>query len=110
MKKAVLVLLFVVLFALILSSCGSGESTSPGGSEAGGTSINEPTAQAEAAARAANRRAISAAAQQYRAMEGKAAASIQELVPKYLQTVPGCPSGGTYTLSGDRVVCSVHGS
>jgi hypothetical protein len=43
-------------------------------------------------------------------MEGKAPTSIQQLVPGYLESVPACPSGGTYTLSGDRVTCSVHGS
>ncbi len=40
--------------------------------------------------------------------EGGAPASIDALVPRYLKTVPACPSGGSYVL-GDmqtNVVCS----
>jgi hypothetical protein len=53
---------------------------------------------------------ISMSAQSYFAMEGSYPGSIQKLVPGFLQSVPTCPSGGTYTLQGSSVSCSVHGS
>jgi hypothetical protein len=66
--------------------------------------------QAESAACAANRKMISTSSQSYFAMEGVYPSSIQQLVPEYLQSVPSCPSGGTYMLQGKTVTCSVHGS
>lgn len=109
MKKAVSLLLILVLLVLFIAGCG-GESGSPeegGGSESG---IGVPVTKAESTACAANRSAIQSAVQQYKLMEGKSPTSVQELVPKYLQKVPSCPEGGSYSISGDRVVCSVHGS
>lgn len=112
MKKRVAIALAVALLALAILAAGcGGENESAGNTGAGvQPAENTPPGQAESAACAANRRAISSAVQQYQAMEGRPPTSIQQLVPGYLQTVPTCPSGGTYTLSGNRVVCSVHGS
>jgi len=110
MRKVFILVLLALLLAVVMAGCG-GESAQPSqGGQASGGSGGGPAGQAETAACAANRRAIAAAAQQYKAMEGKAPTSIQQLVPGYLESVPACPSGGTYTLSGDRVTCSVHGS
>lgn len=109
MKKAFLLLLVLTLLLLVTAGCG-GESAAPeegGGSESG---IGVPVTKAESTACAANRSAIQSAAQQYKLMEGKPPASVQQLVPKYLQKAPTCPEGGSYSISGDRVVCSVHGS
>jgi len=69
-----------------------------------------PVAKADSAACAANRRTMESSLQQYSVLEGKSATSLQQLVPKYLQSVPSCPSGGTYSLQGSRVSCSIHGS
>ncbi|MDI6873974.1 hypothetical protein [Candidatus Solincola sp.] len=112
MKRSMPAILAAVLLilALVLAGCGGENKTAVDAGTGGPSSENSPVGQAESAACAANRRAISSAAQQYQAMEGRVPTSIQQLVPKYLQSVPACPSGGTYTLSGTRVVCSVHGS
>ncbi len=111
MRKAAILIMLALLVALFVSGCG-GEASAPEGEggTSGGTGITGPVGQAETAACAANRRVITSAVQQYKSMEGKAPTSIQQLVPEYLDSVPTCPSGGTYTLSGDRVICSVHGS
>lgn len=112
MKRSVPVILAALLFlpVLLLAGCGGESKTAVDTGTGGQATENSPVGQAEAAACAANRRAISSAAQQYQAMEGMVPSSIRQLVPDYLQSVPACPSGGTYTLSGTRVVCSVHGS
>jgi len=109
MKKVVILSLVFALLALVLAGCG-GESAAPEESGEGGGTISGPVGKAESSACAANRQAIQSAVQQYKMMEGKSPTSVQQLVPKYLQKVPSCPDGGTYSISGDRVVCSVHGS
>lgn len=99
-----MVSLLLVSCVMILAGCGSSSTeniTNP---------TEGPVAQADKAACAANRRTIASCLQQYAAMEGKEATSIQQLVPKYLQSVPSCPSGGTYSLQGNAVSCSIHGS
>lgn len=112
MRRTILVVpaVFLVVIAMLAVGCDGGGQlageTAPG-AQAGTSS---PVGQAEVAACAANRRAISSAAQQYQAVKGQAPSSIQQLVPEFLPSIPACPSGGTYTLSGTRVVCSVHGS
>lgn len=111
MRGAFVLVLLALFLTVVTCGCG-GESARPaeGDQASCGTSTVGPAGQAETAACAANRRAITAAVQQYKAMEGRAPTSIQQLVPGYLESVPTCSSGGTYTLSGDRVTCSVHGS
>lgn len=110
MRKIAVLIMLSLLAALLASGCGGTGAPEGKGGTSGGTGITGPVSQAETAACAANRRAISAAVQQYKAMEGKLPTSIQQLVPQYLESVPACPSGGIYTLSGERVACSVHGS
>ncbi len=112
MRRWLVLFLILTLTAgtvLLLGCGGSGNSTSSDGGDSQNSSQG-PIGQAESAACAANRRSISSSVQQYNVMENKNATSIQQLVPKYLQSVPTCPSGGTYTLSGSTVTCSVHGS
>lgn len=105
MRSALVLSLIMVLAAgaILLAGCGGSESTPT-------TAYEGAKESAEVATCAANRRSISSVAQQYNAMEGKYPSSIQQLVPKYLQSVPTCPSGGKYTLQGSTVTCSVHGS
>ncbi|MEW6554479.1 MAG: hypothetical protein AB1384_09355 [Actinomycetota bacterium] len=98
----------VAVLALLAAGCGGSDNAATGGDS--GTGQGGPVGQAESAACAANRKMISSALQQYENLEGSPARSIQALVPGYLQSVPSCPSGGTYTLQGNKVSCSVHGS
>ncbi len=98
----------VLLVALVLiAGCGGGSETATPEDSA---TTGGPVGQSESTACAANRKLISSAIQQYYAMEGTYPKSIQQLVPKYLQSVPACPAGGTYNLNGTTVICSVHGS
>jgi uncharacterized protein YceK len=105
MKRAILLMLCFVLVSIMLTVAGCGSSaeqlTNP---------TEGPVAQADSAACAANRRTIESALQQYSAFEGKKATSIQQLVPKYVQSMPVCPAGGTYSIQGSTVTCSIHGS
>lgn len=109
-KKRVAIAMAVALLVLAILAAGCGGESETAGNTGVHPAENTPPGQAESAACAANRRTISAAVQQYQAMEGRPPTSILQLVPGYLQSVPTCPSGGTYTLSGNRVACSVHGS
>jgi hypothetical protein len=95
--------LILISLVVIVAGCGSSaeQLTNP---------TEGPVAKADSAACAANRRTMESSLQQYSVLEGKSATSLQQLVPKYLQSVPSCPSGGTYSLQGSRVSCSIHGS
>ena len=107
MRRWLVVLLVTLFVAALFSGCGGGEeivAPDEGGTPGG------PTGQSEATACAANRKIISGAAQQYYGMEGTYPSSTQQLIPKYLQSVPACPAGGRYTLQGTTVACSLHGS
>ncbi|MBN2027889.1 MAG: hypothetical protein JW854_14145 [Actinobacteria bacterium] len=106
MKRVMVLSLLLMMLAVVFVGCGSNTD-----SDAGSVEVNKggDIEQANAAACAANRKIISAAAQEYFAMEGTYPSSIQALVPGYLQSVPACPSGGTYSLSGNTATCSVHG-
>ena len=113
MKRLLVLSLLVTLAVLTFAGCG-GDAASPGAGDAvtpngGESSGGSPVDQADAATCAANRKIISSAVQQYYSMEGVYPNSIQQLVPDYLMSVPTCPSGGTYTLQGSTVTCSVHG-
>lgn len=108
MRTASCLLLALLLVLALLAGCGGQEAETTGSGDAGSGS-GGPVGRAEDSACAANRRVISSAAQQYMTMEGKPPSSLSSLVPGYLQSVPSCPAGGTYTLYGTRVVCSVHG-
>lgn len=109
MKRLAILALLLAVVLLVFAGCGGGGATSDsGGNETGGSGIG-PVNEAEAATCAANRRMISAAASQYGATEGSNPTSIQQLLPQYLQSLPVCPAGGTYSLSGTTVTCSVHG-
>jgi ABC-type oligopeptide transport system substrate-binding subunit len=110
-----LVILFLVLAlaagAALLAGCGKkeeGASSSGNGEAEEYKQVNRSSTESTACA--ANRKTIAAAAKSYQAMEGKAPTSVQQLVPQFLQSVPSCPSGGVYTLSGTTVTCSVHGN
>jgi hypothetical protein len=98
---ALLLVLLVALVAGCTSESDSAEPTQPRGG---------PVGQADEAACAANRKLIESAVQQYYGLEGVYPTSIQQLVPEYLEKVPSCPGGGTYTLTGTKVICSIHGS
>ncbi len=95
--------LILISLVVIVAGCGSSaeQLTNP---------TEGPVAKADSAACAVNRRTMESSLQQYSALEGKSATSLQQLVPKYLQSVPSCPSGGTYSLQGSRVSCSIHGT
>ncbi len=107
MRRFMIILVALSLGALLVAGCGGGGETAAPEENA---TTSGPIGQSEATACAANRNAISRAVQQYQGMEGVPPSSIQQLVPGYLQSVPACPSGGTYTLRGTTVTCSVHGS
>ncbi|OFW58002.1 MAG: hypothetical protein A2W01_10750 [Candidatus Solincola sediminis] len=96
--------LVVVSLMLLVAGCGGNSAeqlTNP---------TEGPIAQADSAACAANRKVIGSSIQQYSAIEGNPATSLQQLVPKYLQSIPACPGGGSYSLQGGSVYCSIHGS
>jgi len=67
---------------------------------------------------ASNLRRLGSANEQYTLENGKAAASLDDLVGsgKYVSSMPECPSGGEYQLvAGDtqdskHVICTIHGS
>lgn len=66
----------------------------------------------QSAACAMNLEAISTACKRHAAEKGGFPANLDALVPAYLDSVPSCPAGGTYTLGtpeGDPPTCSVHG-
>ena len=109
MRRVLVLSLLLVVIAMAFAGCGNGDAVDSGSGNGGGTSDGGPVGQAEATACAANRKAISSAVQQYYNLEGAYPSSIQQLVPGYLKSVPACPSGGTYTLRGNTVTCSVHG-
>lgn len=109
MKRLLVLTLMVIVAALLLAGCG-GDSDSSSGEEGVHHPTSGPIAEADAAACNANRRTIEAAVQHYYAMEGTYPTSLQQLVPEFLQSIPACPGGGSYTLQGTTVVCSVHGS
>lgn len=109
MIKRIAVLALLLAAVLVLAAgCGGGN----GGNAAVGeeTVSSGPVDKADSAACAANRSILSTAAQHYYATEGAYPASIQALVPGYLQSVPACPSGGRYTLQENKATCSVHGN
>ncbi len=111
-RVVLLMLLFVCAASLLLLpvvGCGGGNEPAGETGAAGGGAV-APLGQAEASACAANRSTISSAIRQYQAIKGQTPTSIQQLVPDFLQSTPACPSGGTYSITGGRVVCSVHGS
>lgn len=110
MKRIFVLFLLLMVLAVVFAGCGgNGDAVDSGNGSNGGTSSGGPIGQAETTSCEANRAIISAAARQYQAMEGAYPTSLQQLAPGYLQSVPVCPSGGTYTLQGSSVTCSVHG-
>jgi hypothetical protein len=100
----VLALLLVLLAAMVAGCTGEGDSADPTQPKEG------PVGQAGSAACSANRKMIESAIQAYYGLEGVYPTSLQQLVPEYLESVPACPEGGTYTISGTKVICSIHGS
>ena len=59
---------------------------------------------------AMNLDSIATACKKYAAEKGGFPKNLSSLVPTYLETVPACPSGGTYTLGtpeGDPPTCSI---
>jgi len=110
MKRLLVLSLLLMMLVAVFAGCGgNGDAVDSSNGSGGGTSGGGPVGQAEATACAANRKTISAAARQYQAVEGDYPNSIQQMVPGYLKSMPVCPSGGTYTLQGSTVTCSVHG-
>ena len=54
--------------------------------------------------------AVATACKKYAAGKGDFPKHLSDLVPAYLESVPACPSGGTYTLGtpeGDPPTCSI---
>ncbi|MDR3091077.1 MAG: type II secretion system protein GspG [Clostridiales bacterium] len=63
----------------------------------------------EAAVCASNINAIKSAAEMYSMFNGSYPTSVNALVSSGdLEAVPKCPSGGTYSITGGKVRCSVH--
>lgn len=59
---------------------------------------------------AMNLDSIATACKKYAAEKGRFPQHLSDLVPAYLDSVPACPSGGTYTLGtpeGDPPTCSI---
>jgi len=59
---------------------------------------------------AMNLDALSIACKEFASEEGGFPRTMEQLVPTYLDEVPSCPSGGTYTLGtpeGDPPTCSI---
>ena len=59
---------------------------------------------------AMNLDSIATACKKYAAEKGGFPTNLSALVPTYLDTIPTCPSGGTYTLGtpeGDPPTCSI---
>lgn len=54
---------------------------------------------------------LDVACKKYAAEKGAFPSKLSELVPAYLESVPACPSGGSYTFDAAREmpVCSVPG-
>lgn len=107
MKRWSMLMVILAVVAFLAAGCGGGGDSSP--DQDGNTARGGPVGQADATACAANRSAVSSAAQAYYSVEGAYPASMQALVPGYLQSVPACPAGGRYTLQGSAVTCSIHG-
>lgn len=105
MKRLLVLVILLALLAAVMVGCSSGnDSAEPAQPREG------MVGEADAAACTANRRLIDSAIQQYYGMEEVYPTSLQQLVPGYLESIPSCPGGGTYTLTGTRVICSLHGS
>ena len=105
MKRWLVLALLLVLLAAMVAGCTSeGDSADPTQPKEG------PVGQAGSAACSANRKMMESAIQVYYNIEGVYPTSLQQLVPEYLESVPACPEGGTYTISGTKVICSIHGS
>lgn len=99
--------LVLALCVLALAGCGGKkEEASDNGGTSGGTTGTAGGDAAQVASCQANLRTINAAIQTYEAGEGKKPANIQALVPKYLKKIPQEPTGGTYSISGGKAVCS----
>jgi Tfp pilus assembly protein PilE len=65
-----------------------------------------------AATCAMNLESIANACKRHASEKGGFPARLPELVPDYLDAVPACPAGGTYTLGtpeGDPPTCSIPG-
>ena len=61
---------------------------------------------------AINLDAIASACKRHAAEKGGVPPAIEDLVPAYLNALPICPAGGTYTLGtpeGDPPTCSIPG-
>ena len=61
---------------------------------------------------AMNLDAVATACQKFAAEKGGFPKELSALVPAYLDTVPACPAGGTYTLGSaesDSPACSIPG-
>ncbi|MDY6794027.1 MAG: hypothetical protein SWK76_01905 [Actinomycetota bacterium] len=110
MKRLLVIVILMALLAIMLAGCGGNGGSGESGTEATSESTGGPVSTAESTACATNRRAIEATIQQYYAIEGEYPTSLQQLVPEYMQSIPTCPAGGTYTLQDTRVVCTLHGS
>ena len=101
------VMLSLVLCVLALAGCGEKKEEAPAGNS--GTSGTTGTGVGDAAQVAscqANLRTIDSAIAQYESATGKKASSLQALVPTYLRSIPQEPTGGTYSISGGKAVCS----
>jgi hypothetical protein len=100
-------IVFLAVVTILASGCGGGGDAASSGEAP--ASSGGPVGQADVAACKANRSIIATASDHYYAMEGAYPRSVQDLVPGYLQSVPTCPSGGSYVLQGNTVTCTVHG-
>ena len=59
---------------------------------------------------AMNLDSIATACKKYAAEKGEFPKNLSSLVPTYLDSIPACPSGGTYTVGtpeGDPPTCSI---
>jgi hypothetical protein len=92
-RKAFIAVLFLVvaLLAVLLTGC-------LGAQEAAIEQVETIERKADTAAREANLRMIDTAVQMYYAEDGIYPSNINQLVPRYFNSVPTDSAGGTYYL------------
>ncbi len=111
----VLIFMILVLSFFVFAGCGgekkSGEKTTGGVTEGElPEALKNIKGKSESAAREANLNAINSAIQTYFMENGQYPSSIEQLVPRYLQSIPIDPAGGVYYIrfEGGRARAAVR--
>ncbi|GEM_PF-783838 len=114
-KEIIFLIVLVVCLSFVHAGCGGGKkSTGENIEEKIESEIPEGLkkikGKAGAEARQANLMAINAAIHSYFLENGQYPTSIEQLVPRYLQTIPADPEGGVYYIKfeGGRAEAAVR--